>query len=401
MATTSVDVIGGVDTHADTHHAAVIDLTGRHLADAKFPTTPAGYAALAAFLTAFGTVVRVGVEGTGSYGAALTRHLRRAGLEVVEVIRPNRQLRRMRGKSDPIDAYAAATTALAADEHPAPKATTGTTEALRYLMVARRSAVKARTAAQVQIKSLLVTAPSHIRERFRRISDKALIEGLARMRPDKTDDVLGPIVLALKMLARRHQQHTEQITELDSVLAPLVTQTNPALAAAKGIGPVTAAQLLITAGENPDRLRSEATFAALTGVSPIPASSGKTNRHRLNRGGDRQANAAIHRVALVRMSYEPRTRAYIDKKRAEGMTTKSAIRSLKRAIAREIFTLLTKPSEIPSIDDLRPLREARGITLTTAAKHFNVWPTTISTIERGQRRDDTFATIYRNWLTAA
>lgn len=401
MATTLGDVIGGVDTHSDTHHAAVIDTNGRHLGDAKFPTTPAGYAALAAFLIAHGTVIRVGVEGTGSYGAALTRHLREAGLEVVEVIRPNRQLRRMRGKSDPIDAYAAATTALAADEHPAPKTTTGTTEALRYLMVARRSAVKARTAAQVQIKSLLVTAPSHIRERFRRTSDKALIEGLARMRPDKTDDVLGPIVLALKMLARRHQQHTEQITELDSALAPLVTQTNPALAAAKGIGPVTAAQLLITAGENPDRLRSEATFAALTGVSPIPASSGKTNRHRLNRGGDRQANAAIHRVALVRMSYEPRTRAYIDKKRAEGMTTKSAIRSLKRAIAREIFTLLTNPSEIPTIDDLRPLREARGITLTTAAKHFNVWPTTISTIERGQRRDDNFATIYRNWLTAA
>lgn len=247
MTTTPVEVIGGVDTHADTHHAAVIDGNGKHLGDAQFPTTQAGYAALSAFLTAFGTVVRVGVEGTGSYGAGLTRHLREHALEVVEVIRPNRQLRRLRGKSDPIDAYAAATTALATTEHSAPKITTGTTEAIRYLMVARRSAVKARTAAQVQIKSLLITAPTSIRERFHDASDKALIEGLSRMRPNPADAVLGPIVLALKTLARRHQQHTEEITELEAALHPLVSDANPALVAAKGIGTVTAAQLLITA----------------------------------------------------------------------------------------------------------------------------------------------------------
>jgi len=401
MTTPLGEVIGGVDTHADTHHVAVIDLNGRHLGDAKFPTTPAGYAALAGFLTAFGSVRRVGVEGTGSYGAALTRHLRENSFEVMEVIRPNRQLRRMRGKSDPIDAYAAATTALAAADHPAPKVTTGTTEAIRNLLVARRSAVKARTAAQVQIKSLLVTAPTSIREKFRGNGDKALIEGLSRMRSNPADPVLGPIVTALRSLARRHQQLTAEIGELEAALTPLVTNTNPALAATKGIGTVTAAQLLITAGDNPDRLRSEAAFAALCGVSPIPASSGKTNRHRLNRGGDRQANAAIHRIALVRMTYEPRTRAYIEKKRAEGMTSKGAIRALKRAIAREVFTLLTKQVEVPRVDDLRPLRQARGISLTAAATHFSVWPMRISELERGKRRDDDLANAYRQWLLTA
>jgi transposase len=401
MTTPSGNVIGGVDTHADTHHAAVIDINGKHLGDAKFPTTPAGYAALSMFLAAFGTVARVGVEGTGSYGAGLTRYLRDAGLEVVEVIRPNRQLRRLHGKSDPIDAYAAATTALTESQHPVPKTTDGSVEAIRYLLVARRSAVKARTAAQVQIKALLVTAPTALRERFRSANDKALIEDLSRMRPNPADPLLCPIVTGLRSLAHRHQHLTGEIAELERALTPLVTQANPALTAAKGIGPVTAAQLLITAGDNPERLHSEAAFAALAGVSPIPASSGKTNRHRLNRGGDRQANAALHRIALVRMTYEPRTRDYIAKKRAEGRGNKEIIRCLKRAIAREIFTLLTTNVEVPNVTDLRPLRQARKISLELAAQHFGLWPARISDLERGKRRDDDFATTYREWLLAA
>lgn len=401
MTTKLGEVIGGVDTHADTHHAAVIDGNGEHLGDAQFPTTPAGYAGLAAFLLAFGTLLRVGIEGTGSYGAGLSRHLRAMGLDVVEVIRPNRQTRRMHGKSDPIDAYAAARTALTEHHHPVPKAGDGQVEAIRYLLVARRSAVKARTAAQVQIKSLLITAPHGLRTRFRSVGDKALIEGLARLRPPPADPLLGPIETALKSLARRHQQLTDEITDLVTMLDTLVSQANPALAATKGVGPVTAAQLLVTAGDNPHRLRSEAAFAALCGVSPIPASSGKTTRHRLNRGGDRQANAALHRIALVRMSYEPRTRDYVTKKRAEGRSTKETIRCLKRAIAREIFTLLTQPVDVPRIDDLRPLRQAHGISIEKAAQHFGVWPMVISTIERGKSRNDDFATTYRQWLTTA
>ena len=400
MTTRLEKIFAGVDTHADTHHAAVIDSNGKQLGDAQFPTTPAGYAALAAFLTAFGMAVRVGVEGTGSYGAGLARHLGAAGFVVAEVLRPSRQVRRTRGKSDPLDAYAAARAALAQEEHATPKAGAGQVEAIRYLLVARRSAVKARTAAIVQIKSLLVTAPDLIRERYRSLGDKALIAALARLRLS-TDALLAAVGQGLRSLARRHQLLGEEVSDLDQALAALTAAANPGLVAAKGIGTITAAQLLVTAGDNPERLRSEASFAALAGVSPIPASSGKTTRHRLNRGGDRQANAALHRIALVRMSYEPRTRDYVARKRALGHSNKEIIRCLKRALAREVFTLLTTIVEVPVTDDLRPLRQARKLSLTTVAEHFNVWPATISKLERGTHRDDDLANSYREWLTAA
>ena len=316
------------------------------------------------------------------------------------MLRPNRQLRRTRGKSDPLDAYSAARSALAQNEHATPKTGAGPVEAIRYLLVARRSAVKARTAAIVQIKSLLVTAPDSIRERYRVLGDKALIEDLARLRP-VVDPVLAAIGRGLKSIARRHQQLGEEIAALDVSLVEFTAETNPGLVAAKGIGTITAAQLLVTAGDNPDRLRNEASFAALAGVSPIPASSGKTNRHRLNRGGDRQANAALHRIALVRMSYEPRTRDYVARKRELGHSTKEILRCLKRAIAREVFTLLTTKVALPSIDDLRPLRQARNLSLGSVAEHFNVWPSKISRLERGTLRDDALANTYREWLTAA
>lgn len=394
MTSSDVKVIAGVDTHAETHHVAVIDLAGRPLGDVQLPATGAGYSALVGFVASFGSVVRVGVEGTGSYGAGLTRHLRAAGVEVVEVIRPNRQVRRMKGKSDPVDAYAAAATALAQDEHPVPKAGDGPVESIRFLLVARRSAVKARTAALVQIKSLLVTAPEELRQRFRGVREASFITTLARSRGTTND----PITVALRSIARRHQRLAEEIKELDNALAPLVTATNPALAATKGIGTITAAQLLVTAGDNPERLTGEAAFAALCGASPIPASSGKTNRHRLNRGGDRQANAALHRIIVVRMSYEQRTRDYVAKRRAEGRSTKDIIRCLKRALAREVFALITKAIEIPRIDDLRTLRQQRGITIEHAAQHLGIWASKLSRIERGISRDDTLTTTYREWL---
>ncbi|MDQ1076715.1 MULTISPECIES: IS110 family transposase [Microbacterium] len=397
MTNVTLEVVGGVDTHADTHHAAVVDTAGRQLADRQFPTTEAGYVALIGFLVSFGTLLRVGVEGTGSYGAGLARALRAHHIHVAEVIRPNRQLRRIRGKSDPIDAYAAARAALAEPDLPVPKVADGQVEAIRQLLVARRSAVKARTAAQVQIKTLLVTAPTPVRAKYRTLTDTALISALSRTRSSE-DTTTDATLRALRSLARRHQYLTGEIADLDQTLEQLVTATNPALAATKGIGPVTAGQLLVTAGDNPERLRSEAAFAALCGVSPIPASSGKTTRHRLNRGGDRHANAALHHIALSRMSYEPRTRDYVAKKRGDGKTTKEALRCLKRAIAREIFTLLTSNVDVPRIDDLRPLRQARGISIETAAHHFGVWPMKISTIERGKRRDDDFTHTYRQWL---
>lgn len=214
-------------------------------------------------------------------------------------------------------------------------------------------------------------------------------------------DVHAVTSRCLKQLATRCADLDREVDAIDASLRHAITDHAPALLAAHGVGVVTAATLLVTAGDNPDRVTSEAGLAALCGVSPIPASSGKTNRHRLNRGGDRQANCAIHQIALVRMSCDERTRAYIAKKRVEGKSTKEAMRCLKRASCREVYRLLINPREVPRIDDLRPLRQARQITLTTAAGHFGVWPATISTRERGSRRDDNLATAYRQWLTAA
>ena len=398
MATIVSEVIAGVDTHADTHHAAVVDATGKRLGDQQFPTTEDGYLALIAFLVSFGTLLRVGVEGTGSYGAGLARALMAHAIPVVEVIRPNRQIRRMRGKTDPIDAYAAAATALADGDLPTPKTADGAAEAIRNVMVARRSAVKARTTAQTQIKSLLVTAPERIRTAYRDMTDAALVLALSRTRDTGRDRVEDTIKQALRALARRHQLLTEEISAHDTLLEQLTAEHNAAMRASKGFGVVTTAQLLITAGDNPERLHSEASFAALCGVSPIPASSGKTTRHRLNRGGDRQANAALHRVVLVRMSYDERTRDYVARKREQGKSTKEIIRCLKRAVAREAFTLLTKHVDVPVIDDLRPLRQARGISLQAAANQLGVWPTKVSRIERGEARDDAFVANYREWL---
>ena len=357
-------IVAGIDTHADTHHVAVIDRIGRRLADAGFPATLAGYHAILAYLTAFGGVRLVGIEGTHSYGAGITLHLQQAGMRVVEVLRPNRQVRRMRGKSDPIDAYEAAATALASGDHPEPKVLDGRIEAVRYLYAARRSAVKARSAAQVQVKSLLVTAPDRVRRRYRDMSDSELLPALSRARPSAESDQLSATVLtALKSVVHRHQQLTLEIDKLEKELTALLDQAAPALHRAKGIGIITAAQLLITAGENSNRLHSEAAFAALCGASPIPASSGKTTRHRLNRGGDRQANAALHQIALSRISFDPRTRAYVARKRQAGKNTKEILRCLKRAIAREVFKIITNPGAVADYRTLRPLRHRLGLVL--------------------------------------
>ncbi|MFG2236833.1 IS110 family transposase [Streptomyces sp. NPDC048723] len=393
-------VFGGVDSHADTIHVAVVTDNGGHLADAEFPTTTAGYTAALAFLGAHGDVIAIGVEGTASYGTGFTRAARAEGLSVVEVNRPDRAERRRSGKSDPIDAYAAARAALSGRASSAPKDETVT--GIRALHNAARSTVKARTAAMNQIGHILISAPDTIRARYRALHGKPLVDALARLRPTGTGDAVHTAVLtALRSLARRVQALAAEHDELTAVLDGVVTEHNPGLRAAYGVGPDTASQLLITAGGNRDRLRTEASFAALCGVAPVPASSGKTNRHRLSRGGDRAANAALYRIALVRMASDRRTREYVVRQTAAGRTKKEIIRLLKRAIAREVFRYLTTTVTIPEIADLRPARQAKNITLTAVAHHFGVWPSVISCIERGTRRDDDFANAYRDWLTAA
>ncbi|WP_433384968.1 IS110 family transposase [Actinoplanes sp. CA-142083] len=344
------DVVGGVDTHLDTHTAAVIDLVGRVLGTEQFPATAAGYQALLAWMRGHGRLWRVGVEGTGVYGAGLARRLRAAAVEVIEVDRPDRKTRRSQGKSDPIDAIAAAKTALAGERTGLPKQRDGQVEALRHLRLARRSAIDQRADTQRQIKALIVTADDQLRARLRELSVKELIGTCANLRPDRADAASPATAtkIALRSLARRHQHLTAEITDLDSLLKPLVAAINPALTAAHGVGTDIAGQLLVTVGQNHQRLTSEAAFAMLCGVAPIPASSGKTRRHRLNRGGDRQANAALHRVAIVRLRSDPNTRAYAQRRTKDGLSKKEIIRCLKRYIARELYQLITTNTHEPA-----------------------------------------------------
>jgi transposase len=336
-------VVGGVDTHKDTHTAAVIDTAGRMLGHETFPATGAGYTRLLDWLVSFGQLLLVGIEGTGVYGSGLAAHLRGQGVGMVEVDRPDRKARRWQGKSDPVDAEAAARAALAARATGTPKDRDGAVEALRVLRVARRSGVDQRADVQRQVKALIVTAPETLRERLRGLRDKDLLVTCARLRPDaaRLHEPVEATKHALRTLAARHAQLTDEITALDAHLAVLVEQINPALLELQGVGVDVAGQLLVTAGGNPERLRSEPAFAMLCGVAPLPATSGKTrNRHRLNRGGDRQANAALYRVVLCRLRWDPRTRAYAERRTAEGLSKKEIIRCLKRLIAREIYPIL-------------------------------------------------------------
>jgi transposase len=341
MTDHTMEVIGGVDTHGHTHHAAVIDKLGRHLADKEFETTGAGYRELETWLRSHGTVVAVGVEGTGAYGAELARTLAQAGLRIIEVDRPDRRTRRKQGKADPIDAYAAATAVTAGRATGTPKTRAGIVEAIRALRVPHRSAVKARTQAINQARQLLVTAPEAVRAALRDRSPADLARACARLRPAGLSDPTGATKAALRRLGRRILVLSEEIDELTTALADLTARAAPDLIALKGVGPDVAGQLLATAGDNPDRLRSEAAFAHLCGAAPIPASSGRKDRNRLNRGGDRAANHALHTIVLCRMRWDPRTRAYVARRTEQGLAKKDIMRCLKRYVAREVYKILT------------------------------------------------------------
>ena len=394
-----VDVYGGVDTHRDTHVAAVVDTAGRVLDTAPFGADQTGYEQMKNWLRSHGSVARVGVEGTGSYGAGLARYLTKTGVEVVEVNRPNRQLRRRLGKTDTIDAQAAARAALSGQASAQPKSGDGPVEGLRMLRVARRSAVKARTQAINQLHALVVTAPDQVQHQLADLSAKALVKVCAAYRPSTDHTTIAYAKKTLRLLARRHQALTAEIEELNTEMHRLCVEANPALLAAPGVGADTASALLVTAGDNPHRMRTEASFAALCGASPVQASSGKTIRHRLNRGGNRQANNALWRIASVRMRYHPATIAYVQKRQTEGKTRREIIRCLKRHIAREIHHLLTNPPPTPNGAHLRTLRQKAQITLTHAAQTLQTHPTILSQLERGIRHNHQLATRYQHWLT--
>src|SRR5262249_27165023 len=335
-------VTGGVDGHAEVHVAGMVDQTGRVLGTREFAATSKGYAAALAWMRGHGELVKVGVEGTGSYGAGLARYLAACGIEVAEVIRPNRQARRRRGKADPPDAGAAALAALNGEASGQPKSGNGAVESIRALQVARRGAVKARTQAGNQLLGLIITAPQELREKIAALPAPERVKLAARFRPGDLTSPAEAAMAAMATVARRHQALTAEIAQLDTALETLLAPPAPAGFRAKnGVGTRVAATLLVTAGDNPGRLRTEASFAALYGASPVDASSGKQRRHRLNRGGDRQANSALWRIVFTRIATDPRTQAYVARRTSEGKTTREIIRCLKRYVAREVYKALT------------------------------------------------------------
>ncbi len=337
-------IVGGVDTHADTHVAAAIDVNGGILGVESFPVDLAGFEALLGWLTSHGEIQVVGVEGTGSWGVGLSRFFHDHEIVVIEVDRPNRQNRRRVGKSDTTDAVAAARAALSGSASVIPKTRNGPVEQMRILMVARRSARSQRIETLNQLRHLVFTGPEEIRARFKDRPKAGLVSEVAKLRPRKgSDPVLYTTMVTMRGLARRIQHLNGEIKHLDSMLAELVADTASSLVGLFGVGTDTAASLLVAAGDNPDRLHSERSWAHLCGVCPIPAGSGKTDgRHRLNRGGDRQANAALYRIVLTRMSGDPTTKRYVARRRDEGKNTAEIMRCLKRYVAREKFKHLPR-----------------------------------------------------------
>jgi transposase len=338
---TKAEVILGVDTHLDFHTAVAVDHLGRRLGELSVPTTAKGYERLLCWAEGLGSVRCAGIEGTSSYGVGLARHLRAAGISVVEVERPKRRHLRRNGKSDPIGAEAAARAVLAGEAVGEPKSGDGRVEMIRVLRSARQSAVKARSQAANQLQALLVTAPENLRHRLRQLPTKELVATCARFRlGSDPEEVRTATRFALRSVARRYEALSREIAQLDAQLDQLVAQVAPELVSLTGIGTDHAATLLIVAGDNPQRLRSEASFASLCGVSPIEASSGKVVRHRLNRGGNREANRALYMICLARMRRDRRTKDYVARRTKEGKSKREIIRCLKRYVAREVYRVL-------------------------------------------------------------
>ncbi|MFH5231966.1 IS110 family transposase [Antrihabitans spumae] len=341
-ADVSLALFLGVDTHKDTHHAALVDVHGRRLTDHEFGTDAAGCTELLAWAARHGVVTAAGVEGTGGYGAGLTRHLHQAGVTVVEVDHPDRQSRRRLGKSDPLDAYAAAAAVHSGRATTIPKDRDGDVESIRLLHNARASAVKSRAEAMTQLKSVIVTCPDLLRTQLRGLTKAKLIRTCVGFRPDPitTGGVLAANKTTLRRTAKRIVDLTAEIKEHERDLKMLTRRAAPELLALVGVGVETASQLLVTVGENRDRIHAETSLARLCGVAPMLASSGKTKRHRLNRGGDRQGNRALHTIVLSRLKHDPRTKAYVERRSAENKSKKEIMRCLKRYVAREIYQVL-------------------------------------------------------------
>jgi transposase len=348
--TDPAEIIIGVDTHKEAHTAVAINGLGARLGAITLLASRRGYQELETWARSFGSVRAFGIEGTGSYGAGLTRFLQERGHSVIEVNRPNRQIRHQHGKTDPLDAENAARAVLSGQARAAPKSGTSSVEMIRHLKVARDTAVKSRTQAMVTLKTIIINAPAALRESLEGLTGTiALIRHLAALRPGGMTDPTASAKAASRALARCWLMLDGEIKSHDAALDALTTTCAPALKEAHGMSTGTAAEMLILVGDSPERIRSEAAFAKLCGACPIPASSGKTSRHRLNRGGNRQANAALYRVVITRMRSRPPTRDYVRRRTVEGKGKMEIIRCLKRFVAREIFGYLCRASRPPTM----------------------------------------------------
>lgn len=365
MIPTEVEtVIGGVDTHKHTHYAAVIDQHGRLLGQ-QFPATDAGYRALLTWMRTHGSLEAIGVESTGSFGATLTRALTAAGEHVIEVNRPNRIARRMDGKSDRLDAEQIARAVLGQTSTATTKSKSGMVEVIRTLRVTRSSAVKARTQTFNTLFGIMIGAPSPLRDELVTLTKRTLINRCLGLRPETTDFaqlrvhperlLMASIKTSLRDLARRWKALDSEIKKLNQQLETVVHATAPDLAKLFGVGVELAGQFLVTAGDNPERIRNEKAFAKLCGVAPQPASSGRTTgRHRLSRSGDRQANSALYIVTIVRLRHHEPTRTYVERRTNEGLSKREIIRCLKRYIAREIYANLPRPQDNSATQSTQP-----------------------------------------------
>jgi transposase len=363
-------IIGGVDSHADAHHVAALDQRGALLATKSFLTTTSGYAQALGWLSALGQIDTIAVESSGSYAAAFVRYLREHEVRVVEVNQPHAHTRRRVGKSDPIDAEMAARLFLAGKANVTPKQTDGIIESIRTLRVARNSAVKARTAATIQIRDLIITAPQPLRDQLadrKTLRAKAAVCARFRIAAEDLSEPTPAAKFALRSLAHRIDTLDAEIDNLDTHLEQLVAAAAPRTTQLLGISTGHAGQLLITAGENIHRLHGEPSFAALCGASPIPASSGKTTRHRLNPGGDRQANRALHLIAVCRLRYCQRTRAYAERRAQEGKSKREIMRCLKRHIAREVYNTLQA-----DLNTIRPQQPRSSTTILCGSPSFGI-----------------------------
>jgi transposase len=337
-------ITGGVDTHRDVHVAAALDPLGGVLATESFPTDAGGYKALLKWLETFGDVTKIGIEGTGSYGSGLASYLRRSGVEVIEVDRPDRQKRRRSGKSDPLDAVEAARAAQSGRATGKPKSRDGAVEAIRVLVVAKRSARQARVKALIQMRHLGFTAPEQLRCHFKGLTVPAMVAEGIKLRPTRSGDpVMSATKASLSSLAHRISALDDELAELDGRIEALLAKTVPELLDLFGVGPDTAAALVMAAGDNPERLHSEAAWAHLCGAAPIPKGSGKSSgRVKVHDGGDRQANSALWRIVMVRIAHDPETKIYFERRIKEGKTKQEVIRILKRYVAREVYRYLPR-----------------------------------------------------------